>query len=59
MDPTALFRLMMILSIGLLIFYTLSGHVIDQMKILIIHESTVGVLAGMFIQYMLLDHYTI
>lgn len=49
MDPTDLFRLMLILSIGLLIFYTLSGHVIDQLKILVIHESTVGVLTGMFI----------
>lgn len=59
MDPTSLFRLMLILSIGLLILYTLSGHVIEKLKLLIIHESTVGVLTGMFIQYMLLDHYTI
>lgn len=49
MDPTSLFRLMLILSIGLLILYTLSGHIIDKLKILVIHESTVGVLTGMFI----------
>lgn len=50
---------MLILSISLLIFYTLSGHLIEQLKILFIHESTIGVLTGMFIQWMLLDHYTI
>ena len=59
MDPTDLFRLMLILSIALIILYTLSGHIIDKMKILVIHESTVGVLAGMLIQWLLLDHYTI
>ena len=59
MDPADLFRLMIIASILLLILYTLSGHVIDSLKILVLHESTVGVLTGALIQYMLLDYYII
>ena len=50
---TDLFRLCLILVVFLLIFYSLSGHFIEKFKILFIHESTVGVLTGALIQYIL------
>ena len=70
-----MFRLLIISTILLLLFMTLSGHVIEKCKvstkdihlilnfftwqIIIVHESTVGVLTGMFVQWILLDRYLI
>ena len=55
LDQADLFRLTIMASIGLIVFYTLAGHLIDKYKVLILHESTVGVLSGIFVQYMLLN----
>lgn len=50
---------MIIAAISLLIFMTLSGHFIEKFKILFIHESTIGVLTGVFVQWLLIDTYVI
>lgn len=53
-----LFRECIMLSLSLIIFYILCGHIIDTFKILIVHESTIGILSGMFVQWLLIDRLT-
>mmetsp|Transcript_1644 Transcript_1644/g.2907 ORF Transcript_1644/g.2907 Transcript_1644/m.2907 type:complete len:177 (-) Transcript_1644:1170-1700(-) len=47
------------MAVLLVLVYVFSGHLIDKFKILVIHESTVGVLTGVLIQYLLIDHQVI
>lgn len=54
-DPTALYRLLIIATICLIVLYAISGHFIDTYKILILHESTVGLLAGVGISHLVKD----
>lgn len=55
-DPIALYRLLIIATICLIVLYALSGHFIDTYKILILHESTVGLLAGAGVSYLVKEN---
>ncbi len=59
-DNVLLYRLTIIAAVGLIILYVLAGHCIEKAKVsfmtsltlaqcLVIHESTVGVLMGVFV----------
>ena len=54
LNDESLFRLCIMLTLGLIVLYTLCGHIITSCKLLILHESTVGVLTGIFAQWLLL-----
>ena len=58
-DAESLFRLCIIMVLALVVVYQLCGHVIDRYRILLVHESTVGVLAGIFVQWLLIGQVTI
>ena len=53
-DAESLYRLCIIMVLGLVVVYALCGHVIEKHKILLVHESTVGVLTGIFVQWLLI-----
>jgi len=54
-----LWRLTIILGIVLLVVYSLAGHYISRFKILIIHESTIGILTGALVAWLLVDRVVI
>lgn len=71
LDKPGLFRIEILASLLMIVIYALSGHCIEKfrvsvnsfnmlivlctLQILILHESTVGVLTGMFAQYWIVD----
>lgn len=55
LDKPGLFRIEILASLLMIVIYALSGHCIEKFRILILHESTVGVLTGMFAQYWIVD----
>ena len=51
LDELALYRVCLMSALGLILIYILSGHLIEIFRFKLIHESTVGVLTGILVQY--------